>query len=85
MYKASYIIKFQDQTQILLSSELESPMVLVREPKIHSVREGDTLFSISVQYFNTAHLWYTISELNNLEDPFALELGASLDIPSFGN
>jgi len=36
---------------------------------------------ISYKYYNTAELWWVIAEANDINDPFAIEIGTYLRIP----
>lgn len=49
--------------------------------KVHSVTRGETLWSISQQYFNDGFQWKKIAEANNITNPGKLEVGQNLVIP----
>ena len=44
----------------------------------YKVQKGDTLFNISQKYNIT---WTTLATLNNLQSPFTLKLGQTINIP----
>ena len=49
--------------------------------KIHVVSQGDTLPSIAYSCYGDARLWRPIALRNQIDDPRALTLGASLAVP----
>ena len=52
-------------------------------PRSHVVQPGDTLFSISRQYYNAPDRWKDILDTNHtsIEDPAKLKVGQTLVIP----
>jgi nucleoid-associated protein YgaU len=48
---------------------------------VHTVRDGDTLPSISYQAYGDATKWRVIAEANGVDNPFHLRRGASLSLP----
>ncbi len=52
-------------------------------PRSHVVQSGDTLFSLSRQYYNSPDRWKDILKANkkNIEDPAKLKVGQTLTIP----
>jgi LysM repeat protein len=52
-------------------------------PRSHVVQPGDTLFSLSRQFYNSPDRWKDILEANNktVEDPGKLKVGQTLTIP----
>ena len=49
--------------------------------KTHTVKEDETLHSIAIDKYNNIGMWFVISEFNNLEFPFELEIGTQLRLP----
>ncbi|WP_017753497.1 LysM peptidoglycan-binding domain-containing protein [Calidifontibacillus oryziterrae] len=49
---------------------------------VHIVQAGDTLYSISVKYYNSAKYQNIIAEHNELHNPEALTVGLQLEIPA---
>lgn len=49
---------------------------------IHVVESGDSLYSISIKYYNTSKYQDLIVEHNRLDNPEALRVGQKLEIPS---
>ncbi len=49
--------------------------------QLHTVKSGDSLSSISKQYYGKASLWGVIAAANPDTDPDTLKLGAKLKIP----
>ncbi len=50
--------------------------------KIHTVAKGDSLFSISKQYYNDGNQWKKIADANKLTKNSQLKLGMKLSIPT---
>ncbi|MEP6808909.1 MAG: LysM peptidoglycan-binding domain-containing protein [Chthoniobacterales bacterium] len=52
-------------------------------PRTHVVQTGDTLFSLSRQYYNSPDRWKDILRANkkNVDDPGKLKVGQTLTIP----
>jgi nucleoid-associated protein YgaU len=48
---------------------------------VHTVRDGDTLPSISYQAYGDATKWRVIAEANGVDNPFHLRRGAALSVP----
>lgn len=52
---------------------------------IHKVTRGETLDSISLDYYNTPVRWWIIADFNHMHDCFEdLKEGMDLKIPSIG-
>jgi nucleoid-associated protein YgaU len=49
--------------------------------QFHLVREGETLSSIAAQFYQDSTLWRPIAIYNDIDNPQALPIGASLLIP----
>jgi nucleoid-associated protein YgaU len=50
-------------------------------PKQHKVANGDTLWSIAMQYYGTDRHLSDLASANNIRDPRRLSIGAVLNIP----
>lgn len=50
-------------------------------PATHTVQEGEDLWKISQQYYNSGYRWVEIAEANNITDPNQLEQGQEITIP----
>jgi nucleoid-associated protein YgaU len=59
------------------------PEPVVRPPRYHIVKEGDSLSSISEQYFGHGKYWTVIHQTNKniIQNPDHLQLGWKLRIP----
>ncbi|MDH4238569.1 MAG: LysM peptidoglycan-binding domain-containing protein [Phycisphaerae bacterium] len=55
----------------------------VKEPRYHTVQNGDTLSGISYQYYGSEHKWQKILDANRnvIQDVKNLRLGVRLIIP----
>ena len=69
---------------ILSGFVVPRPVEAQQEARTHEVREGDTLWKIAQQYYDSGHMWNRIYEANRdrLDTPEALEVGLVLTIPS---
>jgi nucleoid-associated protein YgaU len=50
--------------------------------KVHTVRDGDSLPSLSYRNYGDATRWRVIAEANGIDNPLALRRGAQLTIPT---
>jgi len=79
LYTNGYIVQYQDELS------LERDPVYVKadvEDSIHTVKDGDTLQSISFRYYRNEFYWYIIADVNEVDNPFFLETGTQLIIPN---
>lgn len=52
----------------------------------HVVKQGDTLDTLSLYYYNSPLYFWVIADFNRIQDPYAdLEIGSTLRIPTFNN
>ena len=50
----------------------------------HKVKEGDTLDSLALYYYNSPTYYWIIADFNRIQDPFSdLKVGSTLKIPTF--
>jgi len=49
--------------------------------KNHTVKEGDSLWSLAEKAFGDTSKWKIIASVNNIDDPLNLKLGVELTIP----
>jgi len=49
--------------------------------KVHTVTKGETLWSISQQYFSDGNQWEKIAEVNKITNPNQIEVGQNIVIP----
>ncbi len=73
---------FSGRGEPTISDEGQSQEQSVELPAIHTVTEGETLWSISEQYFQSGYNWQDISKANNLTEGASLEVGQELTIPN---
>jgi len=57
------------------------PPVKVNETRYHTVRSGQTLSDIAVEYYGSANQWTKIRDANPGIDPYKLKPGTTLIIP----
>lgn len=52
----------------------------------HKVKDGDTLDSLALYYYNNPTYYWIIADFNRIQDPYEeLEIGTILKIPTFSN
>lgn len=50
------------------------------------IKDGDTLDSLALYYYNNPTYYWAIAEFNDIDDPFEkLEVGREIRIPSFSS
>lgn len=54
-------------------------------PGKYTVKEGDTLFTISEKYYNDGYKYTEIAQASNLTDPNNIEVGQQLEIPKLSD
>jgi len=69
----------QDETQDEASQEQEGENI--QTPDTHTVKNGETLWSISEKYYGSGFEWSKIAEENNLANPNAIETNQKLSLP----
>jgi nucleoid-associated protein YgaU len=84
IYDDGYIIEFPDTSLALSSSFNPYNIGSVVSETSYLVKEDDSLFSISAQFYNNTRNWYIIAEWNNITDILDLTLGLEIKIPNFG-
>jgi LysM repeat protein len=68
----------QTEKQILGAATIEQETQVETQFTQYTVKNGDTLFNISQKY-NIR--WDSIAQINNLSEPYVLQIGQSLKIP----
>lgn len=61
----------------------QTPPVDPNQPQVasHTVAAGETLWAISVKYYNDGYMWSKIAQANNLTNPDLIHSGNVLTIP----
>lgn len=78
-YTKALITTFDDGTQLM---EDANPTVEANpSDEFYIVCEGDTLLSISYQFYRNHTNWDSIAKRNDLVDPWDLTIGTTLAIP----
>ena len=53
---------------------------------MHKVKEGDTLDSLALYYYNNPTYFWVVADANRIQDPYEeLKVGDILKIPTFSN
>lgn len=80
LYSSGYIINY-----------VEGDRSLHRRPIVHRedlgdksyiIRQGDTLTSIAYKFYKEPLKWFIIADVNNIQNPFILDIGKSIIIPN---
>lgn len=50
----------------------KSPVLAVKTYTVYTVREGDTLRSISLENYGSVKYWHLLAKYNNIIDPLSL-------------
>ena len=54
--------------------------------KIHRIKEGETLDSLALYYYNNPTYFWIIADFNRIQDPYInLKTGTKLKIPTFSS
>ena len=62
-------------------SELEDEAAQVVEENVHTVADGETLWSISEEEYGSGYNWVDVAQENNIENSDAIETGDVLTLP----
>jgi len=84
IYEDGYTIIFDDDTSALVSGFFPSSVGAIVNEIIYTIRDDDTLFSISSAFYKGTSYWYLIAEWNNIIDILDLVVGTEIKIPQFG-
>ena len=82
LYDKGYIVNYNEGDSSLHRTPL-GYLVSVNDI-FHTIRDGESLLSISRKYYNTQKLWYVIADVNMglIEDIFQLPVGTDIVIPN---
>lgn len=80
LYSNGILINYQEGDSSLQRRQIVHKEDL--EDRSYVIRQGDTLTSISYNFYGEPLYWYIIADVNNIENPFILEIGKSLIIPN---
>ena len=54
--------------------------------RIYKIKEGDTLDTLALYYYNNPTYFWIIADFNRIRDPFApLKVGSKIKIPTFSS
>lgn len=80
LYTDGYVINYQEGDRSLQRRPIIHREDL--EDKAYIVRQGDTLTSIAFKFYGEPLNWFIIADVNNIQNPFILEMGKSIIIPN---
>lgn len=73
--------KISNPDQIEVGSKIKLPEKLESKSKTYTVKEGDSLWSISVATYGDGFRWAEITSLNNIPNPDYIWVGTELNLP----
>lgn len=79
-YLNADIISFDDGSRVLKRNPIEY-VPSAGKDIIHTIMENDTLWTIANLRYGDDKWWYVIYDVNNLYNPFDLQMGLDLIIP----
>lgn len=54
--------------------------------KVHKIKEGESLDTLALYYYNNPTYYWIIADFNRIRDPFLpLKIGSKIKIPTFSN
>ena len=80
LYTDGYIINYKEG-----DTSLQRDKIIHREDledKSYIVEQDDTLTSISYNFYGEPLYWFLIADINDIDNPFILEVGKSIIIPN---
>lgn len=80
LYTNAYIINYPEGDKSLQRRRIIHKQDI--EDKSHIIKDGDTLSSLAYRYYRDPLKWFLIADINNLDNPFLLEVGISIIIPN---
>ena len=83
LYSSGYQVEFKEG-----DTALHRDRVQLRNnsnSKQHVIVDGEDLHSIAFKYYGSDHQWFIIADINNVQNPWELEVGAILLIPNLLN
>jgi nucleoid-associated protein YgaU len=79
IYNDNFIIDYNEGDRSRERIPIEHDTTI--DDVLHTVIQDETLISIADLYYNFSRAWYVIADVNNIINPFELEIGQSLIIP----
>jgi len=79
-YSNGDIVSFDDGSQVLKRRKVEY-IPSAGKDIVHITMENDTLWTIANFRYGDDKWWYVIYDVNNLYNPFDLQIGLNLIIP----
>lgn len=80
IYNNSFIINYEEGDKSLQRQTILHEDDL--EDRSYVIKDGDTLTGISNDHYGEPLFWYIIADVNNIYNPFILEVGKSIIIPN---
>lgn len=83
LYNTGNILEFKNGEPLLERTKYTRTEDI--SDQIHTIVEGDTLTSIANKYYQEPLYWYLIADINEIFNPFELEIGTNIIIPNLMN
>jgi nucleoid-associated protein YgaU len=80
IYNENFIIDYKEGDRSKERIPIEHNTTI--DDLLHIVTQDETLISIAHLYYGFSKVWYVIADVNNIVNPFELEIGQSLIIPN---
>ena len=80
LYDKGYIINYPNGEQSLQRDVLVYKEDI--EDGLYTIRDGDNLTMIAYKFYKDPLKWFVIADVNEIENPFNLEVGRDIIIPN---
>lgn len=72
-------LNLKEKQEVDIEEKVETPTE--KSGKFHTIKKGENLWAIALQYYGSGYNWVDIAKKNNLENPNLIEPGQKLEIP----
>lgn len=80
LYTGGYIIDYLEGDKSLQKKSINHREDL--DDKSYIIKDGDTITGIAYKFYGEPMYWFFICDVNDIENPFILEVGKSIVIPN---
>jgi len=67
---------------LVISFALLSALAVTAEVEVYTIQKGDTLEKIAEEKLEDSELWFLLAKYNNIPDPYLIQAGQEILIPS---
>ena len=79
MYSDGEIFNFSNGTSLLSREPIN--YIITPQDRVHVWIQGDLLPNVAYRYYDNPAFWYIIADVNDIQNPFEIEVGTELIIP----